>query len=378
MNHISPILHALSGASCLFAATLPAQSVLCEPNSLALSTRYAPYADLSSFDFDSPQESAAKAWWSTPVEIRADRAKGAGESPPLAGLHLALDPGHIGGIWAEWEGRHFRIGNEDHWVREGELVLEVAQRVRAQLVELGAEVSLLRESADPVNPKEPVDYWSQAAADLEPPKAITLAAQVDHALAVRDRAVKLAIVIGELAERARLVNEVIRPDALISLHINAAPWPEEGMRRLVESNHAHVLIFGCMTAGELASTAQRARLVEKLKNGSGPIEVELGAALGQALAEATGLPASEYNGRNAVRIDPEVPHLWARNLMLLRLVDCPTVLLEPHIANSLTGYAHLQAALAVRAEGTPIPSDDILVEYANAVVAGVLRVYGPE
>jgi hypothetical protein len=118
--------------------------------------------------------------------------------------------------------------------------------------------------------------------------------------------------------------------------------------------------------------------MRKMSNGSGAIEAELGAALGRALAEATGLPASEYAGLNATRIDPAVPYLWARNLLLLRLVDGPVVLLEPYIANGREAYERLQKALRARAVRAPLPPDDILLEYADAVVDGVLRAYGPQ
>ena len=294
---------------------------------------------------------------------------------PLASLHLALDPGHIGGIWAEWEGRNFRISKEDHWVREGELVLEVALRIRNHLTRLGAKVTLLREDYQPINPKTFIDYWALAVAEEMPPTELSLKAQFSHALAVRNRAIYLAIVRGEIAERARLVNEVIQPDALISLHINAAAWPDGDEEQLVDSDHAHVLIFGCLSEAELALPQQQLRLARKLRNGSGPVEARLGTALGSALVQATGLPASNYLGRNAIRILPEVPSLWARNLMLLRLVDCPTVLMEPYITNSHSSYARIQKALRSREYYEPLPTDDILVEYADAVVAGVLRAY---
>ena len=101
-----------------------------------LSTRYTPYADGAAV-LDLEQIA--------PKSINAfDR--------PLASLHLALDPGHVGGIWAEWEWRNFRISKEDYWIREGELVLEVAQRIRTRLTNLGAEVTLLREDYQPINP----------------------------------------------------------------------------------------------------------------------------------------------------------------------------------------------------------------------------------
>ena len=369
-----PIQHVIRRALalCFLAGSLAAQLT---PVDIAyqLATRYTPYADGSGvLDPEKVARGSTEAWWFTPGTLRTNRPEGASA---LAGLHIALDPGHIGGLWATWEGRHFRMADQDHWVREGELVLEVAQRVRARLIALGAEVTVLRESAHPVNPKRPADYWACAAAGLQAPDTQSLAAQIEHALTVRNRAVKMAIVSGELVERARLVNEIIRPDALISLHINAAPWPEGGRRQLVDSDHAHVLVFGCLSADELASSPQQAQLIKKLSNGSGPIEAVLGAALGQALIEATGLPASDYEGGNAIRIDPRVPSLWARNLMLLRLVDCPVVLLEPYIANSHNTYARLQQALSARASQWPLPEDDILIEYAEAVVDGILRVY---
>ena len=328
-----------------------------------LSTRYTPYADGAAVLDLGQIASKAVAEARNPF----DR--------PLASLHLALDPGHVGGIWAEWEWRNFRISKEDYWVREGELVLEVARRIRTRLTRLGAKVTLLRENCQPINPKTFNDYWALAAAEKMPPTELSFKSQLDHALTVRNRAIHMAIVRGEIAERARLVNEVIEPDALISLHINAAEWPDGNRNQLVDGDHAHVLIFGCLTETELASPRQHVRLLEKLSNGSGTVEVLLGAALGSALIETTGLPASDYQGLNAIRIDSEVPSLWARNLMLLRLVDCPTVLMEPYISNSQSSYARIQKALSAREYHEPLPLDDILVEYADAVVAGVLRAY---
>lgn len=328
-----------------------------------LSTRYTPYADVAAV------LDLGKIASKTVAEARNPFDR------PIASLHLALDPGHVGGIWAEWEWRNFRISKEDYWIREGELVLEVAQRIRTRLTNLGAEVTLLREDYQPINPMNFIDYWPLAAAEKMPPTELSLKSQLDHALKVRNHAIRLAIVRGEIAERARLVNEVIRPDVLISLHINAAEWPDGDRDQLVDGDHAHVLIFGCLSETELASPNQQIRLLEKLSNGSGTVEAQLGAALGSALIETTGLPASDYQGHNAIRIDPEVPSLWARNLMLLRLVDCPTVLMEPYITNSHSSYARIQKALRAREYHETLPSDDILVEYADAVVTGVLRAY---
>lgn len=369
---------------------LASQTEAAEAYAYALSTRYAPFASWAAqFEVDHLKASSEVSYWKTASVIRAARAEGA---LPLSGLHLALDPGHIGGVWAEAEGRDFKIQDSDFSVREGELVLEVAQRVCDQLVALGAEVTLLREAAVPVNPKAPVDYLERAMAQVERPEVISFDSLMDYAWEIRARAIRLSIIVGELVERARLVSQVIQPDALISLHINAAPWPVVEAEpsanddqplslkklQLVRSNHLHVLIFGCLSDAELRSPRQQAQLIAKLTNGSGPEEQLLGGALAEALAEATALPAAVYEGENAVRLEGKNPYLWARNLMLLRMVECPVVLLEPHVANSKQAYARIQAALSTRALGAPLADDDILVEYADAVVAGVRRAYASD
>ncbi|MFT5826998.1 MAG: N-acetylmuramoyl-L-alanine amidase [Yoonia sp.] len=340
-----------------------------------MTTRYAPYADWSKVvDVDVLARQSSSRYWRTAEEIVVARAEGA---LPLAGLHLALDPGHIGGQWAEAEGRHFRITENDFYVREGELVLQVAQRAREQLVALGATVTLLREANLPVNPRAPIDYLQMAAAQVPEPTESTPSALWEYGCALRGRAERLSIVTGDLIERARLVNQVIKPDALISLHINAAAWPKsESGFQLVDTNNLHALIFGCMSAGELQVGRQQAQLAVKLVNESGAPEYLLGDALVAALAEATSLPAARYEGRNAILLDSEQPYLYARNLLMLRMAECPTVLLEPYVANSVTAYGRLQAGLADRAAGRELAEDDILVEYADAVVAGVLACYG--
>lgn len=368
--------------------------ILCEATSLssqpraaelalALSSRYAPYANWGAvLDVEQLAKHTRAAYWQSADQIRDARVEA---SLPLAGLHLAIDPGHVGGRWAAYEGRDFSINASDFRVREGELVLEVAQRVREALEQMGAEVTLLREGYEPLNPKSPLEYLETARGQVPQPDELSLAALVDDYETVRNRAIQLSVVVGEIAERARLVNEAIQPDALLSLHINAAPWPAAAPQsesdvipwlRLVKSNHAHVLIFGCLSDAELRSPRHQEQLVTKLLNGSGAQELALGRAIGGALIDATGLQASQYNGQNAIQLNGDAPELWARNLMLLRMVECPIVLLEPYVANSEAVYSRIQTALAARARGGDLPENDILVEYTDAVVAGVLRIYG--
>lgn len=334
--------------------------------------RYTPHAEwpFEPGRFAAPAEQPPR-YWRGAETIRAERS---GDAPPLAGLRLALDPGHIGGEWADDEAREFRMAEGDFWVREGELVLWVAREVRDRLEALGAKVWLVRDAPEPLNPRRPVDYIAEVAGEASPAANGGMADMADYALALRDRAVREAIVVDELRARIRRVNRDIRPDALLSLHINAAPWPEP--RRLVSANHSHVLIYGCLSEAELASAEQRERLAAKLANGSGAEERLLGARLGGALAETLALPPSEYSGDNAVRLEGVNRYVWARNLMMLRGVDCPAVMLEPFVANSESAYPRLQATLAARHSGRPPPDDCPLAAYAAAVVEGVRRHFG--
>lgn len=344
-----------------------------------LDQRYAPFADWQSrLEPEQLATATSPHWWRSPEAIRTQRNDA---ELPLSGLHLALDPGHVGGAWAEIEGRNFKIDPQDYPVREGELVLEVARMVKTKLVALGAEVTLLRDHNAPLNPRPLTAYFEAAAAHVPIPKTVSWASFLEYGAALRRVMHRMSVVTGELIERARIVNEVIQPDALISLHINAAPWPRgkdgQVQYKLVGSDHTHVLIFGCLSDAELSQQLQQQQLVRKLTNGSAPIERELGQGLALALGQFSGLPPSKYSGKNATRLAGCTPYLWARNLLLLRYAECPTVLLEPYIANSRATYPRIQAALRNRQTETPLSDDDIFLEYANAVVQGILAVYGP-
>src|SRR5262249_40246153 len=68
---------------------------------------------------------------------------------PLSGLRIALDPGHLGGKWAKMEERWFQVGNSPP-VQEGDLTLRVARLLAPRLRALGAKVSSVRNSSEPI------------------------------------------------------------------------------------------------------------------------------------------------------------------------------------------------------------------------------------
>ena len=71
---------------------------------------------------------------------------------PLAGLKIAIDPGHLGGSWARMEERWFQIGNTTP-VTEGDMTLKVAKLLVPRLTALGAEVFLTRSKPGPDIPQ---------------------------------------------------------------------------------------------------------------------------------------------------------------------------------------------------------------------------------
>ncbi|HMJ05841.1 MAG TPA: hypothetical protein VK474_06250, partial [Chthoniobacterales bacterium] len=74
----------------------------------------------------------------------------------LRGLHIALDPGHIGGTWARMEERWFQVGDSKP-IQEGDMTLRVANILAPKLKALGAKVSFVRSKTEPATSKRPDD-----------------------------------------------------------------------------------------------------------------------------------------------------------------------------------------------------------------------------
>ncbi|MEP6955713.1 MAG: hypothetical protein ABI883_02720, partial [Chthoniobacterales bacterium] len=147
----------------------------------------------------------------------------------LDGIKIALDPGHIGGTWAQMEERWFQVG-DSRPVQEGDMTLLVAQILKPQLEKLGAHVSLVRDKLEPVTSKRPHDLeevsrkillregHAQPRADFtgpdDPEKEQTIRWQ-NEILFYRN---------SEIRERAELVNSTLHPDLVLCLHFNAEAW----------------------------------------------------------------------------------------------------------------------------------------------------------
>lgn len=282
---------------------------------------------------------------------------------PLEGLHIALDPGHIGGSWAEMEARHFRIG-KTRPVREGEMTLRVAQRLEKLLRALGAKVSLVRKSLSPTTDKRPSFFNKLLKKDEEGSK-------LDSAR-LKSQSELLFYRVSEIRARADLVNRKIQPDLAVCLHFNAEEWGEPDRPKLSQENHLHLLVNGCYHASELEKDDIRFEMLIQAFGGMVNAALPASDAVAQSLAKATSLPPYTYKGRNAALIGKS-GYVWTRNLLANRLYRVPTLFLEPYVMNSQPVWERIQAGdyEGKKSVGGRLQIS-IFKEYADAVADGLV------
>jgi N-acetylmuramoyl-L-alanine amidase len=284
---------------------------------------------------------------------------------PLSNLHIAIDPGHIGGKWAKIEERWFQIGEEKP-VTEGDMSLYVAKLLKPLLEELGATVTLVRSTTEPVTPLRPENLTSLAAENTS-----------DDPDSLRRFAEQLFYRTAEIRARAELVNNTIKPDLVLCLHFNAEAWGDPNKPTLIPRTHFHILLNGAYTPDEVRLADQRLALLKKLLQRTHEEEALVGKTIAETFAEISKLPAYIYPpGGNNVRSVATSPFLFARNLLANRLYDSPVIFMEPYVMNSTIDYARIQAGdyEGLREiNGQQLPS--IFREYAEALAKGLEKHY---
>lgn len=290
---------------------------------------------------------------------------------PLKNLVIAIDPGHIGGDeWAEIEERDFALAG-DKPIREGEITLKVARMLKPELEKLGAVVVLIRDSLEPLNPIRPVDYRERAVEILK--RKGTLVSE----LAVQEMSAKLFYRTGEIIERAKIVNNIVKPDLVLCLHFNATSWGEGAERILADETHFHLLLHGAYTDYEVTLDDERFAMVKKILMGNHKEERAIAKSVADSTAKQTGLPAFQYekDSKRANNIDGN-PYLWARNLLANRAYDGPVIYMEPYVMNSRLDYKRLQLG---DYEGQQLVGGEqrisIFKEYTNSLVLGLKNYY---
>ena len=333
-----------------------------------------------------------KSWWSPWIEIEENRArirKKAGSDDwydlqflesnetsnfslsrfQLSGSKILIDPGHIGGDFSEMEGRHFAIG-DDEPVKEGDLSLSVALKLKSELQKKGAIVSLSREQNKPVSQKRPQDFKELAQTWFSRMEWLQKLSEEERSKRIQKRQELYFYRVSEIMVRSEIIRKS-QPDLVLCIHLNAAPWPEPDNKSLVTRNDYHVLVNGCYMGGEVAYDNQRFEMIWRVVNRWAGKERLIAEHMSQAFAQETGLPAFAYKGPNALKIG-EVEGVWARNLLANRIYEAPVVFLEPYIANSEEVYQRIQMVDSVDEDiNKNQKGRSIVKEYVDAVLLGL-------
>ena len=300
---------------------------------------------------------------------------------PLSGLRITLDPGHLGGKWAQMEERWFQVGDSAP-VKEGDLTLRVAQLLALRLRELGARVSFVRSGAEPITAKRPDDFGELAKKILikngvpQPRTEVLDPNDPQKEQTIRWQSEILFYRYGEIRRRALLVKTKLHPDLVICLHFNAEGWGDPNHPTLTDKNHLHLLVNGSYLREELELDDERFEMIRRLLSRVYDEELPIADAIAGAMGRETQLPAYEYPTANTVTKVGSTGYVYARNLLATRLYRCPVVYCEPYVMNSNDAFARIQAG---DYEGerniNGVERKSIFREYAESVVDGLVEYY---
>jgi hypothetical protein len=300
--------------------------------------------------------------------------------PPLSDVHIAIDPGHIGGGYAVMEERFLSFAPGES-IQEGNLALITAQVLVERLKALGAYVSLVRDRQDPVTTLRPSDLMDAARQILveagfpKPEETYNNLTGDAKILTVQWQSEKLFYRVSEIQARAKKVNETIKPDVVLCLHYNAEAWGDATSPQFSPMNHMHVLVNGCYSPLELEQQDVRFEMFYRLFSRMHEEELPLAEAVANGMRSATGLPAYVYTTPNARHVGSNA-YVYARNLLANRLYQCPVIYLEPFVMNHEETYRRLlnghylgHTLTAGRLQTSAIE------DYVRGIVNGVLAYY---
>lgn len=292
-------------------------------------------------------------------------------SKPLSDLHIVIDPGHIGGDFAQVEERWYRIGKNTVPITEGDMTLKVAKIMQNNLTALGARVTLTRTGTQPITSLRSNDLTNEARKWLTrlPGSRKPSSYKLQHT------AERLFYLSSEIRTRAKLINQQLKPDLVVCLHFNAEAWGNPKKPDFVEKNHNHILINGCYSQNEIKEDDERLELLLRLLQRTYYYELEMASEVATSMSRRTGLPPYTYTGDNAKSVNDN-PYIWTRNLLANRLYLCPVIFLEPYVMNNRQVHARVQAGdYAGIQKVKKTYRLNIYQEYADSVTAGLVNYF---
>jgi hypothetical protein len=279
------------------------------------------------------------------------------------------------------EERWFQVGGSAP-VQEGDLTLRVARLLAPRLRKLGAKVSFIRNSSEPVTAKRPDDFRKLARKILikngvpQPRTDVLDPNDPEKEQTIRWQSQILFYRYSEIRRRAVLVNTKLHPDLVLCLHLNAEGWGDPNAPTLIDTNHLHLLVNGSYLKDELEFDDERFEMIRRLLSRAYDEELPLADTIADAMARETKLPPYEYPTANSTTKVGTSGYVYARNLLATRLYRCPVVYCEPYVMNSNDVFARIQAG---DYEGTRsvngIERKSIFREYADSVADGLAEYY---
>jgi N-acetylmuramoyl-L-alanine amidase len=323
-----------------------------------------------------PGETTSHPVWFSPASTSFLRK--ATTEKPLKGLRILLDPGHIGGEWAQMEERWMKIGNNPP-VMEAELNTITCRILERLLREKGAEVLWTRKNFQPVTKKRPIDLEADALRLImeRDPRASQMPRDRLTQL-VKRRAEALFYRTAEIQARAEVVAK-LRPDLILCVHFNAAPDPNFRRSSLLGENRLVVFTHGSYMAEEVVFDDMKYSLLQKLLERSSEAETALSNLIGEEMERTWKLPPEIYEGWNAVHRVSDNPYVFSRNLLANRLFVGPVIFIEGPYMNNRQTYPRLIAGdyEGVR-EIDGIPQRSIFREFAELITRAVVRYAQPD
>lgn len=328
-------------------------------------------------DFRPPNEPATKVerFWRTADELPSLNGR-----PVLSDTHIAIDPGHIGGAYAKMEERWLSFSPGES-VQEGDLTLTTALVLKARLEALGAVASLVRDKSEPVTSSRPPEFTTLAMNLLKENGVRTPADRYDgltgdaRIVTVQWQSEKLFYRVSEIHERAKKVNQMLKPDLVLCLHFNAEAWGDATQPQFSPANHMHVMINGCYAPEELEEEDVRFGLFWRLFSRMHETELPLAEAVAGGMAKSTGLPAYVYTTKNARHVGNSA-YVYARNLLANRVYECPVIYLEPYVMNNEDAYRRLlQGHYAGHTLVNGKLQTSAVEDYVNGIVDGLVSYY---
>jgi N-acetylmuramoyl-L-alanine amidase len=305
------------------------------------------------------------------------RADSSDSSRPLKGLRICLDPGHIGGEWAQLEGRYFKLDG-DPPVEEAVLNMTTCNLLAERLQSDGATVVWAKHNFEPTTSLRPDSLHREAIAALALRPDTTKKISDEPAIQrmITHEAARLFYLVAEIRARAEIVNR-LHPDLTICVHYNADNWGNPDHPTLVGNSRLVIFINGDYEASELTYDDMKHDLLRKLLDRDAVQEEKGCAAVGQEMLDILKYPPESYPGGYFAHHVTDVPSVYARNLMASRIYHGPVVYCEGPYMNARDAYYRIIAGdyLGYRTiQGQSVQS--IYREYAEAVEKGVLQYFG--